>query len=85
MQARDRYLSTIRRAPEGSRVAAMEPDRAEEKTMDETKSCERCGEACTSALCTNCWEVEKRLSLYLKSKAGQRFVLSALIVAKDGG
>jgi len=29
--------------------------------------------------CTNCWEVEKRLTAYLKSENGQRFVLRALM------
>ncbi len=29
--------------------------------------------------CTNCWEVEKRLTAYLKSENGRRFVLNLLL------
>jgi len=29
--------------------------------------------------CTNCWEVEKRLTAYLKSENGRRFALNELL------
>lgn len=28
--------------------------------------------------CANCWEVERRLDMYLRSEKGQKFVVAAL-------
>ena len=41
--------------------------------------CGTCGkEAPGTKRCANCWEVERRLRDYLRSRAGQRFVADAL-------
>lgn len=37
----------------------------------------------TLSQCTNCWEVERRIEDYLKSKKGLQFIIAALRQRKD--
>jgi ribosomal protein L37E len=47
----------------------------------ETVPCKRCGEPTSylgTKLCNNCWEVEHRLDLYLRSEKAQQYIHSKL-------
>jgi len=54
--------------------------------MSATTPCKVCGKPSPfpdgglgQVECTNCWEVEKRLTAYLKSENGRRFALNLLL------
>ncbi len=49
----------------------------------ETISCEVCGsltQYLETKRCNNCWEVERRIDQYLKSKKGLDFIHNKLVV-----
>ena len=57
---------------------------------DVTIPCETCGEPTNMTAtkrCTNCWEVEHRMSRYLKSEGGRKFVRMMLqtVQPDEGG
>lgn len=48
------------------------------KELENENECTTCGDKCYLKQCTNCWEVERRLKDYMKSRKGQMFVYDVI-------